>query len=304
MATFNSRLLTPPSEEEEIQLYRDVWRSLAFQYGGYFLLTALLYLAINIFRPGIPENARFILSIGVVFLPVLFWFVFTYLVERQMPQPRRQLLPVLVVSALVANGVAYPFIEGFLQVDQWLSLAPAVQRILGYTFTVGIVQEMLKYLVVRSLVWDDHLRIRDDTIAYADTAALGFVTVLGLHFISAGTPPLDAVAARMFSLLAIHVVSSCIVAYGLAETRFADSSPLLLPLTLALAWIVTGLAIPLRAGLVNASISPAALEFALPRPLFGIGFSLALFGAGMFLVLFLFRNAERRDREISLGRDT
>lgn len=304
MAAFNTRLLTPPSEEEEIQPYRDVWRSLVLQYGVFFLITMGLFIFVNILRSQVSDTLRLPLGLVIVFIPLGLWFIFSYLPERQVPQPRHQLLSVLVISALVANAVAYPLINEFLKVDEWLSLASAVQRIIGYTFTVGVIQEILKYLVVRSVVWDNDLRVRQDALAYADAAALGFTTVLGLHFVFSGSPSPDAVAARVFSLLAIHVISAAIVSYGLAESRFADVNPLVLPLSLAFAAFVTGLAIPLRAGLVNASISPVVLEFALPRPLFGLGFSAALFAAGLYGVSFFYTTAERLDRESKIGLDT
>jgi uncharacterized membrane protein len=303
MATFNTRLLTPPSEEEEIQLYRDVWRSLLLQYGTYFGITAGLFILVNVLNFRIPDNFRVPLNFVLTFLPFGLWIVFSYIPESQVPRPRQRLLSVMIICALVANAVAYPLINEFLQVDQWLSLASAIQRIIGYTFTVGVIQEALKYFVIRSLIWDEHLRVRQDAIAYADAAAIGFATVLGLHFTFTGNPSTDAVAARMFSTLAIHVVSSSIVSYGLSESRLMNASPLLLPLSLALASLVTGIAIPIRAGLVNASISPLALEFALPRPLFGLGFSLGLFVAGMAGVLFFYNTAERQEREVQVGVD-
>lgn len=303
MATFNTRYLTPPSEEEEIQLYRDVWRSLFIQYSAYFAVTAVLFILVNFLNFRVPENLRVPLNLVLTFLPIGLWGVFSYIPETRVPRPRQRLLSVMIICALVANAVAYPFINEFLQVDQWLSLASAIQRIAGYTFTLGVVQEALKYFVIRMLIWDDHLRIRQDAVAYADAAALGFATVLGLHFAFTGNPSPDAVAGRMFGTLAIHVVSSSIVSYGLSESRLMNASPLLLPSSFALASFITGVAIPIRAGLVNASISPLALEFALPRPLFGLGFSLGLFVAGMTGVLFFYNTAERQEREVRIGQD-
>jgi RsiW-degrading membrane proteinase PrsW (M82 family) len=303
MATFNTRLLTPPSEEEEVQLYRDVWRSLLFQYGGFFAVTCGIFVMTDFLSFRVPDALRLPLNLGIVLLPIGLWLTFAFLQEFRYPAPRKHLLTVMVISALVANAVAFPFINEFLQVDQWLSLASAVQRIIGYTFTVGVLQEILKYFVIRFTTWNDHLRIRQDAVAYADAAAVGFAVVAGLHFVLTGSPSPDAVAARMFALLAIHVVASCIVSYGIAESRFRNASPLLLPLSLAVASFVTGVAIPVRAGLVNASIAPDALEFALPRPIFGVGFSLVLFVAGIIGVMFFYNTADRQEREMRIGQD-
>lgn len=245
----------------------------------------------------IPEFLRVFLNIGLVLLPVGLWIVFSLIPERSVPQPRTRLVSVLIVSALTANAVGYPFINEFLQVDQWLSLASAIQRIIGYTLTVGMTQEILKYIVLRSLIWSGHLRTRLDAVAYGAAAALGYATVLNLHFALTGNPPPDAVAVRVFSTLVIHIVATTIIAYGLAESRDGETSPLVMPISLGIAALISGIAIPIRAGLVNASISPAALEFALPRPLFGIVFSLMLLVGGLMLVFFFFTTAERQERE-------
>ncbi|HEX2619963.1 MAG TPA: PrsW family glutamic-type intramembrane protease [Phototrophicaceae bacterium] len=297
MATFNSRLLVPPGEEAEIPPYRSVWRSIIIEYGVLSTVTVGLFALINFISFTIPEAVRIPLNIGIVLLPVGLWVIFSLLPERRVPLPRNRLIAVGIVSGLVAKAIGYPFVHEVLQVDEWLSLATAIQRIIGFTFTVGIVQETLKYVVVRSLIWSDQIRIRDDSIAYADASALGYATILNLHFALTGSPSPDAVAASVLSTLVIHLVATAIVSYGLVESRLTDTSPLALPISLALAALIPGAAIPLHAGLTNASISLKSLAFTLPRPLFGIAFSLVVLIAGLLTVAFFINTAERQARE-------
>jgi RsiW-degrading membrane proteinase PrsW (M82 family) len=236
-------------------------------------------------------------------LPVGLWGIFSWWQERFVPQPRLRLLPVLAISALIANAVGLPLVNDFLQVDRWLPLSSALMRIAGYTFTVGVVQEVLKYLVVYYTVWPNQFRIRLDGVAYGAASAIGYATVLNLHFVLSGTPPADVAAVRIFTTLALHLVTSAIVGYGLAEVRFSRPTPFLVATTIALAAFVTGVAIPVRAGLVNANLSldvngtQPFLNTSTARPLLGLGVSIALL-IGLNLVLsFLFEGAERRERE-------
>lgn len=303
MTAFNSGLLTPPSEEEEIRPYRAAWRSLVIEQALLLGVTIVWFVVTNFIGIDIPQQFRFFLNLGVVVFPLWTWGIFSVLAEQRVPQPRLRLVSVFVITALTANAVGYPLLYEYLKVDEWLSLTTAVQRIMGYTFTVGIVQETLKYIVVRSMIWDSHLRTREDAIAYAVAAALGYAAILNLHFIGVGTPPVDAVAIRVFGTIGMQIVSALIVSYGLAESYFSNASGLLLPVSLALGALVTGLAIPLRSGLVNASLSTVAPEFVLPRPLFGIGFSVALLAAGMVLTAFFYNTAERQAREIEITQE-
>lgn len=297
MARFNARLITPPREEEEVYPYRRVWRSIVIETGAVFGVAAVLYVLLAILHLGLPQILVQPTNVVLALLPLLLWLVFSWWSEHLVREPRRGLLLTLVVGALTANAVGIPLINGFLQIDRWLPLSSAVNRIAGYTLTVGIVQETLKYLVVRYLAWPDRFRTRWDGIAYGAACAVGYATVANLHFVL-DTPPLPYIAAaRVFDTLVLHLVASSIVSYGLSELRFNNPTPLLLPTTLALAAFITGVAVPVRAGLVNATLS---LDVSSTRLIFGLGFSLALLVAIMGTLAFLLNAAERYAREIEV----
>lgn len=299
MATYNARLLTPPPEEEEIYPYRRAWRSIILEHAVIFGGAALLFVAVNFLRLTIPGQIAGTLNLLLALLPTLLWLIFSWWPERSVPQPRERLVMVFIMSALAANAVGVPLMSHFFLENRWLSLSSAVDRIVGYTFTVGIVQELIKYLVIRYLVWPDHLRNRYDAVAYAATASTGYVLVMSLHFIGEGSPAPDVVAARVFSITAVHLAASVIVSYGLAESRFSDPNLLLLPLTFAAAALLTGIATPVRSGFINANIGVNIVTA--PRPLFGLGFSLAMLVGVLFSMAFLYNNAEQQARELSDG---
>ena len=149
-------------------------------------------------------------------------------------------------------------------------------------------------------------RVALDAVAYGEASAIGYATVLNLHFALSYPSSPDVTANRVFSTLALHLVTSLVVGYGLAEVRFGQPSPFLLTLTIALAAFITGVAIPIRAGLVNASLSldntatNPLLNISATKPLQGLAFSLGLLVALSFVVSFLFNSAGQREREAAV----
>lgn len=295
---FNPRLLTPPQQEEEVYPYRDAWRSVAIESGVVGVVTILLFILVNIVRLQIPQQFNGIIATGLACLPIILWLYFSWRPERTVPQPRQRLLAVALISALIANAIGTPLINEFLQVDRWLPLSSAISRIIGYTFTVGIVQGFLKYLVMRYTVWPNQFRIRLDGVAYGAATGLGYASVLNLHFAFSTSASPDVAAAHMFANLALHLVTGILVGYGLSELQLG-SPPLLLPVfTVALAALITGISIPIRAGLVNAALE---LGTSTSRPLLGIIFSALLLIVPLLILSFMYNNAERQAQEIIAG---
>ncbi len=300
MASYNPRFLTPP-EEEAVFPYRRVWRSFAIEIIGLLALTAGLFALFAATQARVPDRFALAVNVAIAVVPLALWAVFSLWAERAVPEPRRRLLAVMVVSALAANAVGLPLVNNVMQVERWLPMASALTRIVGYTFTVGIVQEAIKYTVVRYIVWPDGFRTRADGVAYMVAAAVGYATVINLSFVltTPGATP-DVTALRVFDNLAIQYAASALIGYGLAEVTFSRPSPLLLTLTLALAATVNGIAIPLRAGLVNASLT---FRTSVSQPLRGLGFSAAVVIGLAVVIAFLIQNADRADRQAAAGKD-
>ena len=296
---FNPRLLTPPQQEEEVYPYREVWRSVVIESGVMGVITLVLFILVNLLHLQIPERFNTIIAVGLACLPILLWLYFSWLQERTVPQPRQRLLAVALISALVANAIGIPLINEFLQVDRWLPLSSAISRIVGYTFTVGIVQSLLKYLVMRYTVWPNQFHIRLDGVAYGAATGVGYASVLNLHFAFSTITSPDVVAAQIFANLALHLVTGILIGYGLAELKLGSPTPLLPVFTVAFAALLTGISIPIRAGLVNATL---ALGNSTSRPLLGIIFSAVLLVVPSLTLSFLYSNAERQAQEIVAGR--
>ena len=300
MTTFNPQLLTPPQQEEEVYPYRRVWSSIGIESLILFTVTLLVFVFINLLKIPIPNRIYGIIDSGLALLPVVLWLYFSWWRERAVPQPRVRLLTVAIISALAANAIGVPLINNLLQVDRWLPLSSAVNRIIGYAFTVGIVQQFIQYSVIRYAAWSDHLRVRLDGVAYGAAAGIGYASILNLHAIFPDAPAPDVAAARIFANVTLYFLTGILLGYGLSELRLGSPSLLLPVFTIALGALITGIAIPLRAGLVNASLN---LGVSAPRPILGIIFSALLFVVTAFALSFFYDNAERQAHELADNRE-
>jgi RsiW-degrading membrane proteinase PrsW (M82 family) len=264
-------------------------------------VTVGFFVAFGLLGVSLPPFLTSAVNVLMLVLPVILWLIFSVLAERFVPQPRARQIAVFVITGLAANAFALPFIQQVLQPERWLPLGGAVNRIIGYAFTVGIVQETTKYAVVRFTTWPDLFRTRLDGVAYCVASALGYSFVLNLNFLLAqpGISP-DVFVVQMFNNVAVNVAASLIVSYGLAEVRFDQPTPFLMTIMVAFAALLNGAAIPLRSGLTNAGF---ALEGSLPKPILSFGFSAAVLLVIAVIAAFLFANAERQAREVAASRE-
>lgn len=301
MSSYRSGLLTPPREEEERRIHRPVWRSLIIENAILLGVMLVTFVAQAFLGVQVPDRLQLVVNLLVATLPFALWLIFSVSNERLFPQPRPYLISVALLSALVARAIGAPLITEFLQIESWLPLAPALNRIIGYTFTVGIVECGLCYLTVRTLIWPAHIRDRYDLIAYMAAGAIGYSIVGSVEFALNGRPLVYVVALNTFANVTVLTITMVFVGYGMAGTLFDGAGVLLQPVTLATAALITGIALPLRSGFLNASFGVGGTS--LPRYLFGIAFSAAIFVAGVFVLNFLFRFADRQAKERGRGEE-
>lgn len=301
MSYYRPRTSAPP-DDEIINPYGQVWLPIAIQVGIVLMIVAAIYLVFRFFTPTLPRLVVQIVDLILALFPFALWLLVTTLAERRAPQPRPRLLMVALVTALAANAIALPLIEGVYQVERWLPFAPTLNRVLGYTFTIGVTQELIKYVVIRYAVWRDHFRTRLDAVAYGVASAVGYATVLNIQLALTGDSNLDIVGIRVFDNLALNIAGSILIAFGTAEMRFERPTPFLMALMVALGAFLTGVVIPLRTGLTNSAFSAQAAINA-PSLIFGTIVSLIIIVAIAVPTALLFATAERRQREAAATRD-
>lgn len=295
------QLITPPKEEEEIYPYRRAWRSVFVETGILTVFLLVFFVLFSLLDITVPQQFLLPFNLIIVLLPALLWLVFSRVPERIVVEPRRRLLTTFVVTALVANAIGVPLLDNILQPDDWLPLASTLNRIIGYTTTVAILQEFLKYLVIRYIVWPEYYRVRTDAIAYGAASAVAYAMVISLNYLfqnPTATP--DAVMLRVFATTTINIVGSLIVAYGLAESQFSNALAFLLPVMVLLAAFVNGIAISMRTTFMKAALG---LTISAERTIFGVVFALILYVIPIATLFFLFNISERREQDKLGGQD-
>jgi hypothetical protein len=282
-------------DDDAASPYGRAWFPIAAQLGILLAIVVAIYLVFRFFAPTLPRLLVQTIDVALALLPLALWAIFTFWREQRVPQPRPRLLMVMIISGLAANAIGIPLVESVFQVDRWLPLSGTISRVLGYTFTVGITQELIKYVVVRYTVWERDFRVRLDSVVYCASSAIGYATVLNLSFVVNSSANLDITAIRIFDNVALNLAASMIAAFGMSEMRFERPTPFLMPITVALGALVTGIVIPLRTGLSNAGFSAAAAINAPISVIIAVGIILP--------IALLFSTADRREREARATRE-
>lgn len=288
-----TRLITP-EEEAAPYPYRRVWRSLFLELGLLGIAAGAVFGLVGIAGFALPEALSPLIGIVVALIPLGLWLVFSWWAERRVAEPRTGLLLVLILTALAANGVTVPLIDGLLQPQAWLSHSSAITRIAGYTLSVGVAIEITKYMTQRYSIWPLQIRVRMDGIAYAIAASIGMATVENLHTLAIPGITLPSLAILVVDTTITGIAAGMLVGYGLSESALGRPSPFLGPVMVGLAALVHGLAIPLRTGLGNAGFTLAGGS---AHPILGVGISVGLVVVVSLLISFLFGASERRERE-------
>lgn len=297
MTTFDPDLLVPPEEEEELPLYRPVWRSVSYETITLMVGTLGINLAVSLFDVTLESVAMPLVTALLALAPLGAWFWFSWRGEQRVQQPRQRLLAMMATSALVANGVAAPFIELFIAPDQWLNMMSGLARILGYAVTVGVTIEFLKYLVLRYMAWPDRFERRIDCVAYSRAISLAFATVLNLRFalLEGGAQP-GAAAIHILSLVLMHEAIGLAMSHRLMNLKFGKAGMLTLSGGLLLGGLLHGIYAAFRAGFVVGGFGIGAVANV---PIMGLMFSIG-FAATLFAIYaFLIANADARDVRMS-----
>ena len=266
------------------------------------IITAAMFvivLAGELFQPRLDAQVRLVLAMALVLFPVVLWLLVSVLPEYRVARPRRRLIGVAMVSALTASALGLPLVEGFFRVEQWLPLQSVIQRIIGYTLTAGMVDAGLKFLVLRYLVYPQALRVRSDVIAYALASAIGYSFFLNLALLWRLQPIWNIAAIYLLANFTVQLSSSLLIGLGIVETYFSDAYPLVLPVNVLIAALMTGIISTLVGGVLSGSLSTAGNS---DRPLFAILLLTVSLIVTLSAVYVLYSNSERREREAYTGR--
>ena len=299
--SFEPVLLAPEPEIEESYPYRRVWRTAWLEVLTLSAVALAVY-ALTSFLGVLPADLRDpLLRAGVALLPLVLWFFFSWGGERRALRPRPGLLRVLILGALVANGIAVPLEEHVFLPERWLPGAGFGRRLLGYTATIGFTAEFLKYLVLRHTVWPRHITQRLDGIAYGLAVSVGYATMLSLRFALFTDATLLATALRVVSITLPHLAVGAVLGFFLAELWIGRTAIFWLPAGLGIAAFISGVHYAFRAIAISGSPSVASTGSA---PLLGLLLAFGFVAVLFAIFAFLIASADARAQALTSPRRT
>jgi len=213
----DSRVTLLASEETpaEIYPYRRVWRAVAIEIGAMVFMVMLIIIGtrFGFLRDVASRNWGLLL----ILVPLGAYLWFSVRGEQQAFEPREGLLTVTLFSALLANGLGLPLVNGFFEPREWLADAGFFSRLFGYSFTVGVTTEFLKYVAIRYTIWPKRIRTRIDGVAYSVAASVGYATVLNGHLVFGNEPTVSAMGIRIAINFISQLSFGVIMGYFMAE---------------------------------------------------------------------------------------
>ena len=281
-------------EEHYAKVGRDrssVWRSSAVTLVALLVFAALVIAVILWLDPVLEGTALIAAGIGLAIVPAILWLAFFRLQDLLEPEPKRYVLLVFVVGALLASAVGMPVVRGLFRVQDWLGYSWLV-NLLGSILVVGAVQEFLKYAAVRYSVYLlPEFDERMDGILYGTAAGLGYATMLNIRYvIDSGGVNLEVGIVRIVVTALAQASFAGITGYFLARAKVEDEPVGWLALGLAIAAVLNGVFSLLLGGVTR---TRDVLTGQTATPWYGLVLA-ALFAGAILGVLFaLMRRASR-----------
>lgn len=155
----------------------------------------------------------------IALIPGLFWLWFFGKFDREQPEPGKLLFELFIWGMLIT----VPAVALELGIDFFTSYSTSEKLpviILSALLIVAPIEEYLKYLVVKRIVWD-HPAFDEaiDGIIYCIVVALGFATMENiLVVISTGSS--RAILLRFATATLMHALASGVVGYYLGLAKF------------------------------------------------------------------------------------
>ncbi|HUW14916.1 MAG TPA: PrsW family glutamic-type intramembrane protease [Anaerolineae bacterium] len=216
-------------------------------HAGWVLVAALMgfiVLVVGVDRFVQPSfEGVLLLAAGILLalVPALIWLLFFYLLDRLEPEPKRYVIGVFFLGALLAAAIGIPLVNDLFGVSGWLYEGALVQLV-GGILVIGFAQEFLKYAAVRYTVFGSReFDERLDGVIYGTAAGLGYATMLNIHYVlSHAGVDLSVGVIRIVVTALAQASFSGIVGYFLAQDKFEGKPVWWMPLGLALAAVLNG----------------------------------------------------------------
>ncbi len=212
----------------------------------FFIAAEVIFVAIvaaifGVTNPTFSGLGLVLAGIVLALVSAALWLVAFYRMDRLEQEPKRLVLGVFILGAVLAAAIGEPLVREFFRVQDWL-YDTQWTALLGSILIVGFVQEFLKYCAIRYTVFDlDEFDERIDGIIYGAAVGLGYAAMLNIIYVI-GNNGVDlgrgAIQVGVTSLA--HASFSAVVGYCLARAKFERMGPFWIPAGLTLAAVLNG----------------------------------------------------------------
>jgi RsiW-degrading membrane proteinase PrsW (M82 family) len=258
---------------------RGLWLSVLVGVVALLVFVGLVTLLVRTVSPAL--GGWWLTPVGVVLavVPAMIWLGVFYAQDRLEPEPKRFILGIFVLGALLAQAIGMPVVRDVFRVQDWLPYNGPWFDILGSILVVGFVQEYLKYAGVRLTVFGSHeFDERVDGIIYGAAIGLGFATMLHIDYVvGSGGVRLDVGVIRIVVDTLAQASFAGVSGYFLGRAKFEDMPAWWLPAGVTLAAVLNGVV-----SFLLQEVSTQGLQF---TPEYGLILAAVVAGA-TFAVLF------------------
>jgi RsiW-degrading membrane proteinase PrsW (M82 family) len=226
-------------------------------------------------------------AIALSCVPALLWLGYFYLQDRNEPEPKHFVFGVYLLGAFVAAPLA-SFLSGTLfPVAAPSSARLTAPNVVAAVLSVGLAQELCKYLVVRySIYLSPEFDEPMDGIIYMTAAGIGFATAENVRYLQGldGTVFLSTGAMNAVVTTLAHACFAGFLGFALGRARFQATTPaarsLLLVSGLVMAAVLNGVF-----NLLERIVKTSGMEV---QPWRGVAFAAVFAGVvfgGVFLLM-------------------
>lgn len=261
---------------------RGLWASTLFGIVALLLFVGLVVAVVRFANPVVAGTALAVTGVVLALVPALIWLGVFYSMDRLEPEPKRFIVGIFVLGALLAQGAAIPLVRDLFEAPRWIGLHGTLVNLAGSILIVGFVQEYLKYAGIRFTVYNSpEFDERVDGIIYGMAIGLGFATMLNLEYVlSNGGVRLDVGVMRIAVAALAHASFSGISGYFLGRAKFEAMPSWWLPVGVTMAAVLNGIV-----SLVLRAVAVQGLDF---TPTYALLLAAGVAGAtfaGLFVLI-------------------
>lgn len=270
-----------------VQGHSGAWRATLGLIAGLFVFVGVISLLASAGVGALQGVALIVAGLILAAVPAGIWLLVFYLQDRLEPEPKRLVLGVFVLGAVLASTLGQPLIGGFFRVNTWAGFSVgakiAMEILLAGTLQAFLIYAAVRYTVFRNDEFDEPV----DGIIYGAAAGLGYATMLNISYIvSHGGVDLGVGAVRVAVMALAYASLGGVLGYFLGQAKFAERGPFWLPLGV--------LATATLDGLVMVALSAVSRMGLQATPIRGMALAAALAGA-TFMLLFTFMRRSNYD---------